>query len=303
MKIGSCYKQNTSNPIQLARKLRKVVNIDYCHRLLHRKPHLHNTGKEIDPEIGLYYFGARYLDPKTSRWISGDPALGEYLPSAPVNDEARKRNGSLPGMGGVFNYANLHVYHYAGNNPVKYVDPDGKIFIIRGDIEYIRQVKNDLRTIEKALLRSGNTEAIESFYGIKNDQDFIVLIRMPDSGDENQYDYLGNVGRSTRRPGEPDAQGILSYDPSISNGGINISGNTKRPGFVGLSHEIKHGIDHFNGTYNDLENARLFGEITEKTEYYLSEDSAIKFENTVREGHFGNSKQNRLPAVESHPYW
>jgi len=29
-------------------------------------------------------------------------------------------------MGGVFNYANLHVYHYAGNNPVKYTDPDGE---------------------------------------------------------------------------------------------------------------------------------------------------------------------------------
>jgi murein DD-endopeptidase MepM/ murein hydrolase activator NlpD len=28
-------------------------------------------------------------------------------------------------MGGVFNVVNLHLYHYAGNNPVKYVDPDG----------------------------------------------------------------------------------------------------------------------------------------------------------------------------------
>jgi hypothetical protein len=27
----------------------------------------------------------------------------------------------------VFNYVNLHVYHYAGNNPVKYTDPDGEI--------------------------------------------------------------------------------------------------------------------------------------------------------------------------------
>jgi RHS repeat-associated protein len=84
------------------------------------------TGKEPDPETGLYYYGARYLDPKTSRWISGDPALGEYLPVAPVNDEAKKRNGNLPGMGGIFNTVNMHVYHYAGNNPVKYVDPDGE---------------------------------------------------------------------------------------------------------------------------------------------------------------------------------
>jgi len=26
----------------------------------------------------------------------------------------------------VFNYVNLHLYHYAGNNPVKYTDPDGR---------------------------------------------------------------------------------------------------------------------------------------------------------------------------------
>nr|WP_261794757.1 RHS repeat-associated core domain-containing protein [Treponema denticola] len=84
------------------------------------------TGKEMDEETGLYYYGARYLDPKYSRWLSGDPALGDYIPQAPVSDEAKKHNENLPGMGGVFNTVNLHVYHYAGNNPVKYTDPDGK---------------------------------------------------------------------------------------------------------------------------------------------------------------------------------
>ena len=86
------------------------------------------TGKERDEETGLYYYGARYMDPRTSRWLTADPAMyqGDYIPSAPINDEARKRNGNLPGQGGIFNTVNMHVYHYAGNNPVKYVDPDGR---------------------------------------------------------------------------------------------------------------------------------------------------------------------------------
>ena len=88
------------------------------------------TGKEMDEETGLYYYGARYLDPKYSRWLSGDPALGDYIPKAPIDDEAKKHNEKLPGMGGVFNVVNLHLYHYAGNNPVKYTDPDGKAVFV-----------------------------------------------------------------------------------------------------------------------------------------------------------------------------
>ena len=80
----------------------------------------------MDEETVLYYYGARYLDPKYSRWLSGDPALGDYIPKAPIDDEAKKHNENLSGMGGVFNVVNLHLYHYAGNNPVKYTDPDGK---------------------------------------------------------------------------------------------------------------------------------------------------------------------------------
>jgi len=91
-------------------------------------------GMEMDEETGLYYYGARYLDPKYSRWLSGDPALSDYIPKAPIDDEAKKHNENLPGMGGVFNVVNLHLYHYAGNNPVKYTDPDGRTLETPWDI-------------------------------------------------------------------------------------------------------------------------------------------------------------------------
>ena len=62
-----------------------------------------------DLETGLYYYRTRYLDPRTSRWLSGDPAMGEYIPQAPISEEAQPEPA---GHGGIFNVVNMHVYHY-----------------------------------------------------------------------------------------------------------------------------------------------------------------------------------------------
>ncbi|MBN1208048.1 MAG: AHH domain-containing protein [Myxococcaceae bacterium] len=76
-----------------------------------RLPHLF-SGKEMDQETGLYYFGARYYDPRVGLWASPDPAATQYLDGA--------------GLGGVHNPVNLAAYTYAAANPLRFMDPDGR---------------------------------------------------------------------------------------------------------------------------------------------------------------------------------
>ncbi len=67
------------------------------------------TGKERDAETGLDYFGARYYDSDSSRFLSADP-LRES--GEPTNPQSWNR------------------YAYALNNPLKFVDPDGQSPIV-----------------------------------------------------------------------------------------------------------------------------------------------------------------------------
>ena len=58
------------------------------------------NGKELDEETGLYYYGARYFNPRTSIWLSVDPEFAKFPGWSP--------------------------YNYCMQNPVNLVDPDGK---------------------------------------------------------------------------------------------------------------------------------------------------------------------------------
>ena len=60
------------------------------------------NGKEFDEETGLYYYGARYMNPVTSLWYGVDP-LAE-------------------------NYATIGGYVYTLDNPIRLVDTDGQDF-------------------------------------------------------------------------------------------------------------------------------------------------------------------------------
>jgi len=136
------------------------------------------TGKELDPETGLYYYGYRYFDPKLSRWTSADPPMstGEYFPVPPINDSAKNQNANLPGMGGVFSSVNMDVYHFAGQNPVKYVDPDGRedvIFVKSASAKNAR-LESEALAYKDGTFKSDAYKALKGYaafkesFGIKN---------------------------------------------------------------------------------------------------------------------------------------
>jgi hypothetical protein len=80
--------------------------------------------------------------------------MGEYVPQAPVNDEAKKHNQNLPGMGGVFNTVNLHVYAYTHNNPVNLTDPDGETPASRKEREGRYTFHPAISTLDKAVVNA-----------------------------------------------------------------------------------------------------------------------------------------------------
>jgi RHS repeat-associated protein len=69
------------------------------HSNTERTPYLFN-GKEMDEETGLYYYGVRYYDPRTSIWQSVDPHADQYPDLSP--------------------------YCAFGDNPIFFTDPDGR---------------------------------------------------------------------------------------------------------------------------------------------------------------------------------
>ena len=85
------------------------------------------NGKEFDQETGLYYYGARYMNPVTSLWYGVAP-LAEKYPSV----------SSLI---------------YCFDNPIKYIDPDGR--------------KTQYATLEEIVT-----------YGKKNSSTFFSLMKL-----------------------------------------------------------------------------------------------------------------------------
>jgi len=76
------------------------------------------TGKERDRESDLHYFEARYYAGYLGRFLSVDPLYSENLMPNSMGKNT---------FNGLRSSQKLNLYSYARNNPILYVDPNGKV--------------------------------------------------------------------------------------------------------------------------------------------------------------------------------
>ena len=208
-------------------------------------PYLFNA-KEFDEETGMYYYGARYYDPRLSLWMSTDPLQEKYQ--------------------------NISTYCYAANNPIKFIDSDGR----------------------KLLFASGTTEAFKQKFRAA----IMYLHEHNADGIIAQIDKSSTIIYITERVGESSAfsktEKTIYWDPNM---GLLTSSDKKMSPTAVLNHEADHTLQYlknpdkyaqdsktFDPDYDDKEEMRVISGSEQKTALALGEISAGEVTRTDHKG-------------------
>ncbi len=170
------------------------------------------NGKEEDDEVkgdgNSVDFGARMDDPRVGRWLSVDPLQSKY-----------------PG---------ISPYAYVANNPIHYIDPDGRLIILSGSKEEVKKMANHLMVIAA-------TEKGRAYIDLLNNS--TTVYRIQDAGWFSDEQY------------EEQNKRTLTYDVDK---GVSINDNSTRGDeapYLTLFHEIQHLVDDESNYYQDRHEA------------------------------------------------
>ena len=179
-------------------------------------PYLFNA-KEFDEETGMYYYGARYYEPRLSLWMSADPLAEKY--------------------------PNFSSYIYCINNPINLIDPkgtethvvqneDGSYTVIGGELNkdrniylYLKDKKGNYTIRGKSI---GISTSTTSFYN--SDKQKWAIGSTIDACDDSGDKFLTNL--ITNKPSlfndyMSNARTGQLYDFKYSNGTVNTADDGK----------------------------------------------------------------------------
>jgi RHS repeat-associated protein len=207
------------------------------------------NGKEIQDEVlgnvnlDWYDYGARMYDPALGRFHTQDRFAEKYLDFSP--------------------------YQYAANNPIMFIDVNGDSLWIQHQGERIfyedgKLYNEDMTAYSGKALKTkkDGTTKLKGYVGrtkgaldkIRGGSAGSSLISQIQSSDKNVTISSGSNSYAPENQNWADAQngtgadGVVNWSASDGHGGPNTSGSTSRPSYIGLAHELAHGLDGANGT-------------------------------------------------------
>ena len=151
------------------------------------------NGKQFDEETGLYYYGARYLNPVTSLWYGVDPLAEKYLKTG--------------------------AYVYCGGNPIVLKDPDGRGWIQTKKGIYYNPSIHSQKDISVRDTRRGFKYLGETYQndkrGVSYRSDGSILFRHESDAYNHMWNNANNLYKVPRNPQGKEVGGFL-----LSNGSV-----------------------------------------------------------------------------------
>ena len=254
--------------------------------------------KELQTEMNLNWgdHGARMADYTVGRWMCPDPLAEKYYSISP--------------------------YVYTLNNPIRFIDPDGRKVMVAGSDEFKKAVFDAMQQLSSnnlVMLKSGQVLEASKYKGNKDnithsgtgsgDKEFgtklvgdlasntkHTLAIKEISGEKNNYLPTDITYKSAQTEGVGDG-GTLSYDPnSTGHDIVNEDGTTRVSAFIILGHELIHADKAMKGKTLDNKNEDIYDPASpDNWSQHISEeevDTRIK-ENFLRKEHKSSGVKQR----------
>ena len=199
------------------------------------------NGKQFDEETGLYYYGARYMNPITSLWYGVDRFKEKYPHLSGFNACA-----SNPLLFRDLNGDSLWIVNKQTNilyEDHKLYNKDGSLY--SGKVEgFVKEAKKAIDIISGT---DSGSNVLEEFQKSKKN------IYIHKFYKENHFTPLGTRASLLMVPSNSKYSSIagsgenIYWDPYNTECGSDEFRNTERPAFIGLAHEMGHAYAALKG--------------------------------------------------------